>query len=104
MCIRDRPGAVLWCWLSGVFGIATKYAEGLLAVKYRVTTSDGTMLGGPMYALERGLGMKWLATLFCIFTIIAALGIGCSVQSNSIATMLKETFNVSQYVLSLIHI
>ena len=92
------PGAVLWCWLSGVFGIATKYAEGLLAVKYRVTTSDGTMLGGPMYALERGLGMKWLATLFCIFTIIAALGIGCSVQSNSIATMLKETFNVSQYV------
>jgi len=92
------PGAVLWCWLSGVFGIATKYAEGLLAVKYRVTTSEGTMLGGPMYALERGLGMKWLATLFCIFTIIAALGIGCSVQSNSIATMLKETFNVSQYV------
>ena len=92
------PGAVLWCWLSGVFGIATKYSEGLLAVKYRVTTSDGTMLGGPMYALERGLGMKWLATLFCIFTIIAALGIGCSVQSNSIATMLKETFNVSQYV------
>ncbi|MDD2289637.1 MAG: alanine/glycine:cation symporter family protein [Bacteroidales bacterium] len=92
------PGAVLWCWLSGVFGIATKYAEGLLAVKYRVTTSDGTMLGGPMYALERGLGMKWLATLFCFFTIIAALGIGCSVQSNSIATMLKETFNISQYV------
>jgi len=92
------PGAVLWCWLSGVFGIATKYSEGLLAVKYRVTTSDGTMLGGPMYALERGLGMKWLAILFCVFTIIAALGIGCSVQSNSIATMLKETFNVSQYV------
>ncbi len=92
------PGAVLWCWLSGVFGIATKYSEGLLAVKYRVKTSDGTMLGGPMYALERGLGMKWLAVLFCVFTIIAALGIGCSVQSNSISTMLKETFNISQYV------
>jgi AGCS family alanine or glycine:cation symporter len=92
------PGAVLWCWLSGVFGIATKYSEGLLAVKYRVKTSDGTMLGGPMYALERGLGMKWLAVLFCIFTIIAALGIGCSVQSNSIATMLRETFNVSPYI------
>ncbi len=92
------PGAVLWCWLSGVFGIATKYSEGLLAVKYRVKTSDGTMLGGPMYALERGLGMKWLAVLFCIFTIIAALGIGCSVQSNSISTMLRETFNVSPYV------
>lgn len=92
------PGAVLWCWLSGVFGIATKYAEGLLAVKYRVKTSDGTMLGGPMYALERGLGMKWLAVLFCVFTILAALGIGCSVQSNSISTMLKETYNVSQYL------
>lgn len=92
------PGAVLWCWLSGVFGIATKYSEGLLAVKYRVKTSDGTMLGGPMYALERGLGMKWLAVLFCVFTIIAALGIGCSVQSNSISTMLKETFNISEYV------
>lgn len=92
------PGAVLWCWLSGVFGIATKYSEGLLAVKYRVKTSDGTMLGGPMYALERGLGMKWLAVLFCVFTIIAALGIGCSVQSNSISTMLKETFNISKYV------
>lgn len=92
------PGAVLWIWLSGLFGIATKYSEGLLAVKYRVKTSDGTMLGGPMYALERGMGMKWLAVLFCVFTIIAALGIGCSVQSNSISTMLKETFNISKYV------
>jgi len=92
------PGAVLWCWLSGVFGIATKYAEGLLAVKYRVTTSDGTMMGGPMYALERGLGMKWLAVLFCIFTVVAALGIGCSVQSNSISTMLYESYNIPLYV------
>ncbi|HZK85938.1 MAG TPA: alanine:cation symporter family protein, partial [Desulfosporosinus sp.] len=54
------PGAVLWCWLTGVFGIATKYSEALLSVKYRVKTSDGTMLGGPMYALENGLGQKWL--------------------------------------------
>lgn len=92
------PGAVLWCWLSGVFGIATKYAEGLLAVKYRITTSDGTMIGGPMYALERGLKMKWLAVLFCVFTVLAALGIGCSVQSNSISTMLYESFNVPIYV------
>ena len=92
------PGAVLWCWLSGVFGIATKYAEGLLAVKYRITTSDGTMIGGPMYALERGLKMKWLAVLFCVFTVLAALGIGCSVQSNSISTMLYESFNVPLYV------
>ncbi len=79
------PGAVLWCWLTGIFGIATKYSEGLLAIKYRVKTSDGTMLGGPMYALERGLGQKWLAILFCIFTAIAAFGIGNMVQANAIS-------------------
>lgn len=84
------PGAVLWCWITGVFGIATKYSEGLLAIKYRVKTSDGTMLGGPMYALERGLKMKWLAVLFCIFTAIAALGIGNTVQANAISTLLSE--------------
>ncbi|HWR56433.1 MAG TPA: alanine/glycine:cation symporter family protein [Negativicutes bacterium] len=89
------PGAVLWCWLTGVFGMATKYAEALLAVKYRVRTSDGTMLGGPMYALEKGLGLKWLAVLFCIFTAFAAFGIGNTVQANSIATMVKETFGIA---------
>ncbi|KGK90561.1 transporter [Desulfosporosinus sp. HMP52] len=92
------PGAVLWCWLTGVFGIATKYSEALLSVKYRVKTSDGTMLGGPMYALENGLGQKWLAVLFCIFTAIAAFGIGNTVQANSIATMVNETFNISPYI------
>ena len=66
------PGAVLWCWLTGVFGISTKYAEGLLAIKYRVKTDSGKMLGGPMYALERGLGWKWLAILFAVFTALAA--------------------------------
>ncbi|MEG0890474.1 MAG: alanine/glycine:cation symporter family protein [Bacteroidales bacterium] len=84
------PGAVLWCWITGVLGIATKYSEGLLAIKYRVKTSDGTMLGGPMYALERGLKMKWLAVVFCVFTAIAALGIGNTVQSNAISTLLAE--------------
>ncbi|MBQ1930367.1 MAG: alanine:cation symporter family protein, partial [Bacteroidales bacterium] len=64
------------------------YGEGLLAIKYRVKTSDGTMLGGPMYALERGLKMKWLAVLFCIFTALAAFGIGNSVQSNAISSLL----------------
>ena len=54
------PGAVLWCWLTGIFGMSTKYAEALLAVKYRVKSKDGCMYGGPMYALERGLGMRWL--------------------------------------------
>ncbi|MCR5821281.1 MAG: sodium:alanine symporter family protein [Bacteroidaceae bacterium] len=88
------PGAVLWCWLTGVFGMATKYAEGLLAVKYRVRTSRGKMLGGPMYALERGLGWKWAAVLFCVFTAIAALGIGNTVQSNAIALLCKETYGI----------
>lgn len=84
------PGAVFWCWITGLLGIATKYGEGLLAIKYRVKTSDGSMLGGPMYALERGLKMKWLAVLFCIFTAIAAFGIGNTVQSNAISTLLAE--------------
>ena len=61
------PGAVLWCWLTGVFGIATKYAESYIAVKYRVKTEDGRMQGGAMYALERGLNMKWLGMLFALF-------------------------------------
>lgn len=84
------PGAVLWCWLTGVFGIATKYSEGLLSIKYRVRTADGTMLGGPMYAIERGLKVKWLAVLFAIFTAVAALGIGNTVQANAISTLLSE--------------
>ncbi len=92
------PGAVLWCWLTGVFGIATKYAEALLAVKYRVQTSDGTMLGGPMYALERGLKQRWLAILFAVFTAIAAFGIGNTVQANSIAEMARETLKVNPWV------
>ena len=84
------PGAVLWCWLTGVFGIATKYSEGLLSIKYRVRTADGTMLGGPMYAIERGLKIKWLAVAFAVFTAVAALGIGNTVQANAISTLLSE--------------
>lgn len=89
------PGAVLWCWLTGVFGIATKYSEGLLAIKYRVKMPDGTMLGGPMYALERGLKLKWLAILFAIFTMCASLGIGASVQANAISTLCNETYGIN---------
>jgi len=92
------PGAVLWCWLTGFFGISTKYAEGLLAVKYRVRTTDGRMLGGPMYALERGLGWKWMAILFALFTAIASFGIGNTVQANAIATLNFETYGISPYI------
>ena len=92
------PGAVLWCWLTGVFGISTKYAEGLLAIKYRVKTPSGKMLGGPMYALEKGLGWKWLAILFALFTAIAAFGIGNTVQANAIATVVNESYGVSPWI------
>lgn len=92
------PGAVFWCWLTGVFGIATKYAEGLVAVKYRIKTSNGKMLGGPMYALERGLGLKWLAVLFCVFTVMASFGIGNLVQSNAISMLCYETYKVPNEV------
>ena len=92
------PGAVLWCWLTGVFGIATKYAEGLLAIKYRVKTPEGRMLGGPMYALERGLGWKTMAVLFAAFTAIAAFGIGNTVQANAIASIAGETYGISPYI------
>lgn len=88
------PGAVFWCWLTGVFGIATKYGEALLAIKYRETTADGRMLGGPMYALEKGLGWKWMAVLFAIFTACASFGIGSTVQANAIATITHETYGV----------
>ncbi len=88
------PGAVLWCWLTGVLGIATKYSEGLLAIKYRVRTAGGRMLGGPMYALERGLGWKWLAVLFAVFTAIAAFGIGNTVQANAISTLAHDAYGI----------
>ena len=95
------PGAVLWCWLTGLFGMSTKYAEALLAVKYRVKGADGHYYGGPMYALERGLGMKWLAMLFAIFTALASFGIGCTVQANSIALLAKETFGVPTWIVGI---
>lgn len=96
--ISGGPGAVLWMWLIGVFGMATKYSETLMSVKYRVQSKDGRMLGGAMYALERGLGQKWLAVLFAIFAALAAFGIGCMTQSNSIAGACSENFGIPTWV------
>ena len=96
------PGAVLWCWLTGVFGISTKYAEGLLAVKYRQVTPQGKMIGGPMYALEKGLRMRWLAVLFAVFTAFASFGIGSTVQANAISTLTSEAYTVSPYISGLV--
>ena len=93
------PGAVLWCWLTGIFGMSTKYAEALLAVKYRVQAKDGHTYGGPMYALERGLNMRWLALLFAVFTALASFGIGCTVQANSFALLANETFGIPTWII-----
>lgn len=85
------PGAVFWCWLTGIFGMATTYAESLIAVKYRVRTKDGTMLGGAMYALEQGLNMRWLGVLFACFGVLTSFGIGCGVQVNAIAVIIDSS-------------
>jgi AGCS family alanine or glycine:cation symporter len=92
------PGAVLWMWLTGIFGISTKYAESLIAVKYRVKDEKGAMLGGAMYALERGLKCKWLGVLFALFAALAAFGIGDGVQSNAVAGILNESFQIPNWV------
>ncbi len=96
------PGAVLWMWLTGVFGISTKFAEALLSVKYRVKNPDGQMAGGPMYVLERGMGMRWLGIIFAALTAVAAFGIGNMVQANSISTMLMETWGVPTWLSGII--
>lgn len=88
------PGALLWMWLTGLFGIATKYAEAFLAVRYRVTTTNGTFAGGPMYVLEQGLKSRPLGLIFSLLTAVAAFGIGNTVQSNSIATLLSESASI----------
>lgn len=96
------PGAVLWCWLSGVFGIATKYSESLIAVKYRVKTSDGRMQGGAMYALERGLNMKWLGLLFAFFGAFASFGIGNATQVNAIAKVINANMGVPTWIVGIV--
>ena len=96
------PGAVLWCWLTGVFGIATKYTESLIAVKYRVKTPDGRMQGGAMYALERGLNMKWLGMIFAVFAGFASFGIGCATQVNAIAEVCSSNLGIEPWIVGVI--
>ena len=96
------PGAVLWCWLTGVFGIATKYAESLIAVKYRVKTPDGRMQGGAMYALERGLNLKWLGMIFAVFAGCASFGIGCATQVNAIAEVCNTNLGIDPWIVGVV--
>ena len=104
--VLGGPGAVFWCWLTGVFGIATKYAEALLSVKYRVKTEDGRMQGGPMYVLEYGLKNKKfgkaLAILFAAFGTVATIGTGCATQVNAISVVCKENFNIPAWIVGVV--
>jgi alanine or glycine:cation symporter, AGCS family len=92
------PGALFWMWVTAAFGMATKYAEGVLAVKYRIVDENGEMSGGPMYYLERGLGCKWLGIMFALFGSVAAFGIGNAVQANAIAANLRDTFGFNPWL------
>lgn len=92
------PGAVFWCWITGILGMATRYGEGLLAIRYRVRNSDGQMMGGPMYVLERGMHSKSLGIVFAILTAIAAFGIGNVTQGNAAATLLNETWAIPTWL------
>lgn len=96
--VAGGPGAIFWMWLAGFFGMATKYSEAILAVKYRVTDSKGLMAGGPMYYLEHGLKQKWLGVLFAIFGALAAFGIGNGTQSKAVADVMSNTFNVEHWM------
>lgn len=89
------PGAIFWMWICAIFGMATKYAEAVLAVTYRHHLPDGTMQGGPMRYIAEGMGLKWLGWLFALMGSIAAFGIGSMVQSNSVAVALEQTWGVS---------
>ena len=96
------PGALFWMWITGLVGMATKYAEAVLAVKYRIKDENGAMSGGPMYYISRGLGWKWLGVLFAIFAAIAAFGIGNMVQSNSVADALESSFDIPFWVTGIV--
>ena len=92
------PGAIFWMWITGLVGMATKYSEAVLAVKYRKKDSKGAMIGGPMFYISEGLGLKWLGVLFAVFASIAAFGIGNMVQSNSVAHALYTAFGISHWI------
>lgn len=95
------PGAIFWCWLTGILGMATTYAECFLGLLYRRKTSDGTYIGGPMYALEYGLNKRWLAVLFCIFTLMASYGVGCSTQARAVTETARSLWNLPEYVVGI---
>lgn len=96
------PGAILWCWLTGLLGMATSYAECYLSFLFRKKAKDGTYRGGPMYILENGLNSKFFGCLFAFFTLIASYGVGCSTQANSITAATTSLWGLSPYIVGFI--
>ncbi len=101
-CVLGGPGAVFWMWMTALFGMATKYGEGVLAVKYRIKNERGEMSGGPMYYIEKGLKWKWLAVIFALFGTLASFGIGSSVQSNTVALAVEKSLGVETWMTGLV--
>ena len=96
------PGAIFWMWVCAFFGMATKYSEAVLAVKYRRHLPDGTICGGPMHYLTQGLGLKWLGLVFSFFGVLASFGIGNMVQANSVALALQDAFSIPRGLTGLV--
>jgi AGCS family alanine or glycine:cation symporter len=96
------PGAVFWLWISGLFGMCTKYAEIIVALHYREPDATGTMRGGAMYVLKKGLGLPWLGGVFALLTAVAAFGIGNMVQANSVADAMQASFGVPTYITAIV--
>lgn len=101
-CVLGGPGAVFWMWMTALFGMATKYGEGVLAVKYRIKNEKGQMSGGPMYYIERGLKWKWLAIIFALFGTLASFGIGSSVQSNTVALAVEHSLGIETWITGIV--
>ena len=100
--VAGGPGAVFWMWVSAFFGMMTKFAEIVLAVKFREVDKDGVHYGGPMYYIEKGLKCKWLAVVFAVLGALACFGIGNMTQVNSIATTVQETFGVAPIIVGIV--
>jgi len=96
------PGAIFWCWLTGILGMATSYAECYLGVLYRQKTSDGSYIGGPMYALEYGLNKKWLAVIFSYLTLLASFGVSCSTQARAVTETTHSLWKLPEYAVGMV--
>jgi len=96
------PGAIFWMWITALFGMATKYGEGFLAVRYRQVNPNGEISGGPMYYLEHGLGKKWLGMCFALFGALAAFGIGNMVQANTTASAISQVAGIGKFPIGIL--